>query len=203
MQELKNLFCEMFFFVHVVLSVKELSLRTDWLMSQGSLRPLVPLLWMQLLSWFLLRPDQYSKKSFIMFCLDFVLFGSPPFHFSNSSSNFRTVSLFCFLWLSMTSLTSLQFISIFICTPHQSSHCTIFSFFFFTLLSWLFVGKKMPSTLIVSSSCQKVLLLSSTQSLCERVKGLLQELLQKLMPLTVGVPMIVSNSLRSVPLQKC
>ena len=69
----------------------------------------------------------------------------------------------------MAPLASLQFcFYLFICAPHWSSHCTIF----FSILLFLVVWQEDAFSLwLCPSTCQKVLLSSSTQSLCERVKG--------------------------------
>ena len=102
---------------------------------------------MQLLSLVFTEARPVLQEVFHHVLLGFVLFGSPLFHFSNSSSNFRTVSLFCFLSLTFYGISDkfTVFLYLLICATPQSSHCTVF----FSLLSW-FVGKKMPSLLIVS-----------------------------------------------------
>ena len=81
----------------------------------------------------------------------------------------QTLELFLFFALSLTfydiSDKFTVFLYLFICALHKSSHCTVF---FFTLLSWLLV-RRCHHFDCVPSTCQKVLLLSSTQFLC--VKG--------------------------------
>ena len=72
MQELKKPVSEMFlsFLCIMALSIRELSLRTGWLMSQGSLKQLVPLLRMQLSLGYFAEAKPVLQKPFIMFCLD-------------------------------------------------------------------------------------------------------------------------------------
>ena len=100
----------------------------NWLAdATGQLRQLVPLLCECSCLWGLTEAKPALQKSFIIFCLDLLYWLTFLSHFSNISSNFRTVSIFCSLWLFMTSLTSLQFcLYLFICAFHQSSHFTAF-----------------------------------------------------------------------------
>ena len=101
-----------FFLVHMALRVSELSLRTGWLISQGSLKLFVPLFENAVAFGNLLRLDQCFKKVFSS-CSAwiFVLLTHLPFHFSNSSSNFRVVSLFVFSDFPTTTFLISSFIS--------------------------------------------------------------------------------------------
>ena len=78
MQELKKLFDEMFFLAYMALSMRELSLRTGWLMSQDSLKQLVPLFENAVVFGNLLRLDQCSKS------LSSCSVGSPSFPLSKA-----------------------------------------------------------------------------------------------------------------------
>ena len=98
-----------FFLAYSFESMRELSLRTDWLMSQGSLKQLVTS-WECSCLWDLLWLDQCLKSlSSCSACIYSI--GSLPFHISNSSSNFRTASLFA-LWLSWHFWQVYSFLSI-------------------------------------------------------------------------------------------
>ena len=59
----------------------------------------------------LLRLDQYLK-TFHHVLLGFVLLAHLPFHFFKQLFKLWNCLSFCSLWLSMASLTSLQFVSI-------------------------------------------------------------------------------------------
>ena len=143
MQELKILFCEMFLFFFFVYGFEyKRTVSQNWLADvTGQLKTTCITLWecsCCLLEFTKVRP--VLKKSFIMLCLYLFYLAHLPFYFSNNSHQTLELFLFLlFLWLSMTSLTSLQFFYLFICAPHQSSHYTVF--FFFTLCSRLMVRR--------------------------------------------------------------
>ena len=93
---------------HMALSKRTIS--QNWLMSQGSLRPTYATLWEHSCLWGFTEARPVLQKSFLMFCMDF-------FRWLTFLSTFQialqTLGLFLFFALSdisMTSLTSLQFI---------------------------------------------------------------------------------------------
>ena len=194
MQELKNLFVRCFFLA--------CGFECEWTISQnwladvtGQLKTIEPLLKMQL-PWIYWGYTS-ALKIFHYVLFRFVSVTHLPFHFSNNSSNFRIASLFA-LSLAFYDISDKFTVCLylFICVPHQSNHCT--AFFFFTLLPWV-VWKKMPPLLLCHTALVRKFFCHHSVSLW---KG--QGLLQKLRSLTVvDDQMIVSSSLRSVPLQKC
>ena len=96
MQELKKpCLMRCFFLVDVALRVRELSLRTDWLMSQGSLKQLVPLFENAAIFWDFTKVRSVLQKPFIMFCLD--LFYWLTF-LSTFQTSLQTLELFLFLF---------------------------------------------------------------------------------------------------------
>ena len=136
-------------------------------MSQGSLKQLEPLFENAVIFDDSTEVRLVLQKSFIMFHLDL-------FYWLTFISTFQTalqnLELFLFfaLWLSMTYLTSLQFcLCLFICTPHQSSHCTVF-FFFFTLLSWLLVRRCHPLIVFRHLPESSSSIIIHSVSLCEK-----------------------------------
>ena len=156
-------------------------------MSQGSLKNLCHSWEYSCCLWGFTEARSVPQKSFIMFCLDFVLFGSPPFHFSNSSSNFRAVSLFCFcsLWLSMTSLTSLLFVSFLHLSSslRQPLHCLLHHHSFCSGCLVRRCHLFFDCVPALSESSSSVIHLVSVW----KGQGQLQKLLQKLRSLTVDV----------------
>ena len=102
-----------------------------------------------------------------MLCLDL-------FYWLIFLSTFQTALQTLELFLVLLSLTFYGisdkftvYLCLVICTPHKSSHCTLLLFHILVIV----VGKKMSSFSMFFSTCQKVLLSSTTQSLCEKVKG--------------------------------
>ena len=197
MQELKNLFVRCFFLA--------CGFECEWTISQnwladvtGQLKTIEPLLKMQL-------PWIYWGYTSALKIFHYVLFRfvSVTHLLSTFQTTLQTLELLLFFALSGFLWHLWQVYSclyLFICAPHQSSHCTVF--FFFTLL--FFVGKKMSSLWLCHPAPVRKLFFHHSLSLWKG-QGELQELLQRLRSLTVVnvVPMITSSSLRSVPLQKC
>ena len=167
------------FLLCIWLCLHENCLRTDWLMSQGSLRQLVPLFENAVAFENLLRLDQCFKKSFIMFCLYLFCCLTSIFTFQTALQTLDFFLFFaCFLWLSVASLTSLLFISI------SSSVLLIkAAIALSSSLSLFCLGvKKMPSLWLCLSTCQKDLLSSSTQFLSMKGSKAVARVVAKAVP---------------------
>ena len=130
-----------FFLVHMALRVWENCLSE--LAITGQLKTICATLVNTVVFGDLLRLNQCFKSLFIMFCLDLFYWLTFLSTFSNSSSNFRTVSLFAFsdfLWHLWQVCTLSLFLHL--CSSSKQPF-TVF-FFFFTLLSWLLIRRCHP-----------------------------------------------------------
>ena len=128
------------------------------------------------------------KKSFHHILFEFVLLTHLLFHFSNSSSNFRTVSLLLSHWLSVTSLTSLQLVSISSSVLIIKAAIALSSSSSFHSLVLGLLVRRCHLFDCVPVFVRKFFFFCHSLSLSLwKGQGLLQELLQKLMSLAVDV----------------
>ena len=151
------------------------------------------------MSWGSAEAGQVLKKSFIMFCLDLFLFGSLSFPlFQTALQTLELFLTFCSLAFYDISDSLPLFVSISSSVLLIKAAITLSSSFSLSypglLVRRCYLFDCVPALVRKFFFCHPL-------SLCERVNGCCKSYC-KVRSLTIVVPVIVSSSLRSVPLQK-